>query len=231
VSSMDIHIISERVAEVVNRRLVAIDKRISELESKVSKLELDTATLRSQTIESVVRSVLTVKMEELAAIMAVKMSTSFKDSINEVSMAVKNLEGVASEIKNVARQLDSLKALPEKIAEAITSSKPMVQVDTSGLEAAISTSMSKFMKNVEELSNRVASLEKQVAELATNMTRLSESLTVLTQVVSGLESLRKSIEEMRESVDYVKDVTSMLESELRRGGSGGGEEEEEEEPG
>ncbi|RLF08527.1 MAG: hypothetical protein DRJ60_00250 [Thermoprotei archaeon] len=224
-SNMNTHIIAERVAEVVNRKLAEIHKRIDALESKVAKLELDVNTLRVQTIESIVKSVLTIKIEDLASAIAVRVSSGFSDAAKEVVRVAEELRSATSDIKVAASELRELKALPEKVVEAAKSAKPPVQLDLSKIKATISGAVSKSMKGVEELTSRVATLEKQVSELSANLGKLGESLAVLTATVSRLENLRKTVEEMRESVDYSREVLGILEERLK----GRPSEEEEEE--
>ena len=224
-SSVDIHVVAERVAEAVNKKLAEVHRRIDALESKVAKLELDINTLRTQTIESIVRSVLTIKIEDLASAIAVKVSSGFSDAAREVVRVAEELRGATSDIRAVANELRELKTLPEEIAEAVKSAKPQVQLDLSKIEATISGAVSRSMKSVEELASRVAALEKQVNELSANLSKLGESLAVLTTTISRLEDLRKTVEEMKESVDYSREVLGILEERLK----GRPSEEEEEE--
>ncbi|RLA82256.1 MAG: hypothetical protein DRG31_07620, partial [Deltaproteobacteria bacterium] len=101
-SSVDVHVIAERVSEVVNRHLLEIHRRVDALESKVKKLELDVDTLRSQMIESIVRSALSIKLEDMATAVAVKVSSSFSDTAREVAEAARELKEVASSIRGAA---------------------------------------------------------------------------------------------------------------------------------
>ena len=210
-SSVDIHVVAERVAEAVNKKLAEVHKRIDALESKVAKLELDINTLRTQTIESIVRSVLTIKIEDLASAIAVKVSSGFSNAAREVVRVAEELRGATSDIRAVASELGELKTLPEKIVDAVKSAKPQVQLDLTKIEATISESM----KSVEELVSRVVALEKQVNELSANLGKLGESLVALTSAISRLENMRKTIDEMKESIDYVKEVSSILEERLK----------------
>jgi len=223
-SNVDIHVVAERVAEAVNKKLAEVHRRIDALESKVAKLELDINTLRTQTIESIVRSVLAIKIEDLASAIAVRVSSGFSDATREVVRVAEELRGATSDIRAVASGLRELKTLPEEIAEAVKSAKPQVQLDLSKIEATISGAVSRSMKGVGELASRATALEKQVNELSANLSKLGESLAVLTTTISRLEDLRKTVEEMKESVDYVREVSSILEERLR----GRAKEEEEE---
>lgn len=214
-TSADVHIIAERVAEAVNKRLADVHKRIDALESRVSKLEIDVGTLRTQTIESIVRSVLTIKIEDIASAIAVKVSANFSDAAREVVKVAEELSNATSDIRVVVNELKELKVLPEKISEAVKSAKPEVQIDLSKIEASVSEAVSRSMKSIENLASRVAALEKQVNELAANLTKLSESLAALTTAVSRIGDLRRTIEEVKESVDYVREISSILEERLK----------------
>jgi len=224
--SVDMHVIAERVAEVVNKKLAEVHRRIDALESKVAKLELDVGSLRTQAIESIIRSVLAIKLEDLASAVAVRVSSDFGDVAGKVAGATEELRSAASEIKAVANELRGLETLPKKVAEAVRSAEPRVQLDLSKIEATVSGAVSGSMKSVEELTTRVATLEKQVNELSANLGRLGESLAALTTAISRLEDLRKTVEEMKESVDYSREVLGILEERLKGRPS---EEEEEEE--
>ncbi|RLB81435.1 MAG: hypothetical protein DRH17_09050 [Deltaproteobacteria bacterium] len=224
---MDIHIIAERVAEVVNKKLAVLDRRITELESKVKKLELDVYTVRSQTIESIVRSVLGVKTDDIASAIVAKLGSELAAALGSLSNAIENLESVTSDIKKAVDELEALKELPEKIVEAVGKVRLTADVDTTKIEAAISTTVSKSMKTVEELSKRVAALEKKLDELNQSFSSVSQSLAALSSVAARVEDLKKSVDDLKESVDYVRDVSSILEERLK--GRPSEEEEEEEE--
>lgn len=222
--NVDIHVIAERVAEVVNKKIATLDHRITEMESRLRKLELDVHTIRSQTIEAIVRSILGVKVEELATAIAIRVSTSFSNSLKDVIRVAEDLRSTVSEFRKLTEELSELKELPNKIAEAIASTKPEVKVDLSRIEASVNTALSEHMKSIEELATRVAALEKQVNKLALSLGRIGETLTSLSSTISRLEGVAKNIEEMKESVDYSREVLSILEEKLRRSSS---EEEEE----
>jgi len=224
-SGIDIHIIAERVAEVVNKKFAALDRRIAEIESRLKKLELDVYTVRTQTIESIVRSVLGVKVDDIASAIVAKLGAELAATLNSLSGVAEDLKAVISEFKETTKELAALKNLPDKIAEVVSSIKVSADIDTSKLEASVSSTVSRSMKTVEELSTRVAALEKRLEELSESISKISESIAVLSGTVAKVEEMRRTVEELKESVDYVREVSSILEERLK----GRKEEEEEEE--
>ena len=218
-SSMDLQIIAERVSEVVNRRLSEIHKRIGSLESRVAKLELDINTLRSQTIESIVRSALTIKLEDLASAIAVKVSSGFTDAARDVARVAEELGGTVESVRSAVSMLNE--QLPKKVEEAVSSLQ--AQSDFSELEDAVKKAV---LKGFGSVASRVSALEKQVGELAESLGRLNETLTSLTTAIARLDDLKRTVDEMKESVDYSREVLSIIEERLKSSSSAeeGGEE-------
>jgi len=214
-SGMDIHVIAERVAEVVNKKIAALDRRITEIESRLKKLELDVQTVRAQTIETIVRSVLSVKVDDIASAIVVKLGAELSTTLSSLTNIANELKEAINGFRESAGELVALKDLPEKIAETVRNIKVEANVDMTKLETSLSNTISESMKMVEELSNRVVVLEKRIGELSESIAKVVESVAALSGIVSGVEEIRNAVSELKESVDYVRDVSSILEERLK----------------
>jgi len=215
-SNVDIHVIAERVAEVVNKKIAALDRRIAELESRLKKLELDVYTVRTQTIESIVRSILGVKVDDIASAIVARLGAELSATLGSLSSIVSELKESIGGFRETARELTALKDLPEKIAETVRSIRVVASVDTSKLESIINNAVSKPSKAIEELSSRVTAAEKRLGELSENINKVAESVVALSNIVQRIDELRSMIDEMKESLDYVREVSSILEERLKK---------------
>jgi len=213
---MDIHVIAERVAEVVNRKLAAIDRRLTELESRVKRLELDVASVRGQVIESVVRSVLTIKVEELASAVALRVATEFGGVARGVEGAVEELRGVAERLGRVAEGLEELRGLPERVAEELRSARVTAEVDTSVIEERVWDAVAGAMGDLRDLPKRLEAVERRLGEVSEAIRKVGESMAAVAAAASRLEEVARVVAEVKDSVDYVREVSSMLEERLRR---------------
>jgi len=225
---MDFHIMAERIANLVNKKLSALDQRMTNLESKIKKLELDVETIRMQTIETIIRSVLNVKTDDITSAVAVKLSSEFSKSAGLLSSIAEDLKVTIEDLRKEIRDLGSLRDLPSEITERIKKLKVSADIDTTKLEASINVPISRSLKAIESLlSRRVADLDKRLNELSQHVSKLNEALSALGTIASKIESMSKTIENMQESVSYVREVTSIIEEKLKqRSSKEGGEEEE-----
>jgi len=215
-SNVDMHVIAERVAEVVNRRLAEFNKRLDMLESRIAKLELDVGTLRTQAIESIVRSILSIKLEELATAVATKVSSKYSSVGRELTMIINEFREDVSAIKGIVDELEELKTLPVKVADIVSKTEPRVELDASKIEVAVNNAVSKSLKNLDVIEKRVVALEKKIDHLSNSIGKLSESLATLASSMSKLEKIGRSVADMKESIDYVREVSSILEERLKR---------------
>jgi len=215
-SNAELHIVAERVAEVVNRRLAEFNKRIDSLESRITKLELDVSTLRSQAIESIVRSILTIKLEGLATAIATAVASKYSNLGKDLMAVTERFNTLVEEIKVTVNELKDLKALPKEVADAVSKTEPKVELDTSQIEKTVVNAITKSLKNVNKLEKRVETLEKKVDDLSGIIVKLSDSIAKLAASVAKLENMGKTITEMKESVDYSREVLSILEERLKR---------------
>jgi len=215
-SNVDMHVIAERVAEVVNRRLAEFNKRLDMLESRIAKLELDVGTLRTQAIESIVRSILSIKLEELATAIATKVSSKYSSVGRELTMIINEFREDVSAIKGIVNELEELKTLPVKVADIVSKTEPRVELDASKIEVAVNNAVSKSLKNLDVIEKRVVVLEKKIDHLSNSIGKLSESLATLASSMSKLEKIGRSVADMKESIDYVREVSSILEERLKR---------------
>ena len=219
---VDVRVVAERVAEVVNRKLAEVHKKIEALESRMTKLELDVTALRSQTIESIVRSVLTIKIEDIASAIAVKVVSEFREPLREVVATTEGLRDAVDRLGAVAGELEELKKLPETVVAAVRSSVPE-QLTAEEIRELVRGAVDPAEKRVEELTGRINELMKLVA-IAIN--RTDGVAGQLKDLVAKFSEIKESVEELQESVRYVSEVSKLLEERLR-----GREAEEEEEEG
>ena len=219
---VDVRVVAERVAEVVNRKLAEVHKKIEALESRMTKLELDVTALRSQTIESIVRSVLTIKIEDIASAIAVKVVSEFREPLREVVATTEGLRDAVDRLGAVAGELEELKKLPETVVAAVRSSVPE-QLTAEEIRELVRGAVDPAEKRVEELTGRINELMKLVA-IAIN--RTDGVAGQLKDLVAKFSEIKGSVEELQESVRYVSEVSKLLEERLR-----GREAEEEEEEG
>lgn len=221
-AGVDARIVAERVAEVVNKKLAEVYRKIGAIESRLTKLELDVVALRSQTIESIVRSVLTIKVEDIASAIAVKVASEFREPIREVVAVAEKLRGTAEHLSGVAEELSELKELPEKVAEVIKSSVPE-QLTSEKLEEVVSSAVEPVAERVEDLTKRIGEMMKLVAIAINKTDDVAEQLKA---VASKFSEIKESVDELRESISYVSEVSRLLEERLK--GRRGSEEVEEE---
>jgi len=207
-SSVDLHVISERVAEVVNRKLSAVDRRLAELESKVARLELEVGTVKSQAIESIVRSVLTVKLDDVVAGTVAKASASFADQLKVVYDVAAKME---SAVRGLDEAVSALKELPGEVSDAIKNTKPEVNVELTPL----TTSLTKVGDYIRGLADRIASLEKKVDEMGGILSKAMVTLSGLDRLAADVEKLMKEVEGVKETLDYVREVSSVLEKRIK----------------
>ncbi|MBW2674863.1 MAG: hypothetical protein JRD89_15855 [Deltaproteobacteria bacterium] len=219
---IDIEVVVERIVEKVNQKLAIFDRRITALENQVKKLAMDVESVRGHVIEHVVRSVLSVKHDELASTITARLGAELSEMLGALNTLVESMKSAVDELRSAASELRDLKKLPEKVAEAIGSASPSVEIDASKIEAAVSVALSRAAKMVEDLVSKVANLERRYEELGQSLAKVSEALAAVSSISSGIEELRKSLEELEEDVEEIK-------HRLPPSGAEEGEEEEEEE--
>ena len=221
-AGVDARIVAERVAEVVNRKLAEVRKRIERLESRMTKLELDVTGLRSQTIESIVRSVLTIKIEDIASAIAVKVASEFREPLREIVDSTEGLREAVKRLDAVVGELEGLRKLPELVVAAVKSSVPE-QLTAEKVGEVVRGAVEPVEKRVEELTGRINELMKLVAIAINRTDGVAEQLK---ELIAEFSEIKKSVAELQESVRYVSEVSKLLEERLRSRSS---EEEEEEE--
>jgi len=221
-AGVDARIVAERVAEVVNRKLAEVRKRIERLESRMTKLELDVTGLRSQTIESIVRSVLTIKIEDIASAIAVKVASEFREPLRKIVDSTEGLREAVKRLDAVVGELEGLRKLPELVVATVKSSVPE-QLTAEKVGEVVRGAVEPVEKRVEELTGRINELMKLVAIAINRTDGVAEQLK---ELIAEFSEIKKSVAELQESVRYVSEVSKLLEERLRSRSS---EEEEEEE--
>lgn len=203
-------VIAERIAEVVNQRLASVEKVIKSLENRVSRLEVDMNTVRTHVIESIIRSVLGVKLDELVSAIVARLGAELSNVVLGFKEVNESIKKTTSEFRDTVQALKSLEGVPEQIVEAVRNVK--VSVDLSSVESKLED-LSKAIANVEKSAKSIQKLEDKVKEISEKVKPMEEFYG---NMLSALQRIESSFSEVKESVDYIKEVVGILEERIKR---------------
>jgi len=204
--SIDARAIAERVADVVNRRVLG---RVEALEAQLAQVSKELELWKDTGIKSAIAAVMELKTREIAREVAAK---------------------IYADLASRERPSDELKEIGFLILEkldALSKAKPAVP---QGLKEAISS----LSKRISELNDSIVRLENLVSQklsgiegrisrsdltgLKGSLQAISKNLNELTKRIKStsqlLEQLNERIDTMEQLIEYVHDVSSRLDKQL-----------------
>ena len=212
--TIDERVIAERVAEAVNRKLAPLAKEVNELKARVTRLEMDVAVMRTHYIETVIRSVLGVKLDEFVA----KVSTP-KELLEGLSTIAGTIDGLRSEIGGLA---DRVGRLPEAIIDEVSKELSKMAPKEVDLKPVIDEVRTRVSSEVKVVSSRIDRLDKAVGELRDAVSKIegdlstfADSVKSLAGAIGRLEEKLAKLDSIEKSMEYVRDVVSIMEERLR----------------
>jgi len=198
------------VVEHFNKTLAP---RLEALDQRVKALELEMQALRQQTIEGLVRSLLAVKTEDLAAEMSVKVASSLGDYTRSINALAGKIEAMLKSMEETVKELKGLEGIPSKVLESLSKVKVEAKTNIRDIEAIITKHTAKSI----EASQKVESWLSTIGEtLSKMMDKINQLATALSAVVGGLNNLqgefKKFLDDLPEKIRYeVKRAIQELE--------------------
>lgn len=223
-SDVNLHIIAERVASVVNKKLAEFDRRVSQIEDKISRLELDVNSIRTQTIESIMRSVLSIKIDDIANAFTARMTRELSSVVSTIQVVVERIDGAVKKLDEVVNAFSGLKKSVDDVKSVV---EQPLNIDKSIISGAVEEVIGKHLESFEDLQKRLVALEEKANMLSSKvdeLNRIGNVVSSLTGIADRVEELKKTIAEIKDAVDYIKEVSEIIEESLKKSG---GEEEEE----
>lgn len=213
-SNVDMHVIAERIADVVNKK---IHPKLEEHEKRIMMLEQEIRAMSYRNIETVVRSILSVKLEELAKAVALNMAKNM--GADNLLIELNKMKEQFAELVSILEKLgQALNYMPKNIADAV---KPVVmsaKTDPSKVASAVDEVVEKRLQPLQDVADKLSGLEKSVNSLSAKISKMSKSLSTLPDVVSALQRVSEAmgnIMKMREDIEYCREVLGMLEERMK----------------
>jgi methyl-accepting chemotaxis protein len=228
--TLDVKVIAERISEVVNKRLIAFDERIRNIEANLKRIEVEFDTLKARSLESIIRSVLSVKTDDVASTITStiiseieKLSKGYVASTKKMTESISEIIPALEEVKNALKEM---KKLPKEVSEAIKSIKLEPEVDLTPIQKTVERQGNLLNELREGLANISNSLKKTTEDLDRTRTRFDEQSGLLTQVINGIQEVKDRTRELDERVSSIEEILEKLASvEVPEEGEKGGEEE------
>ena len=218
--SVDARAIAERVAEVINRKVLG---RMSEVESEVAEIKKELELWKETGVKSAVAAVMELKAKEIAREVATKLYSELlmrersTDEIKEVGYMILEKLNALSQMKPSAppeliKRIQGLSNQLSTLNDALNGFKTLVNQKFSDFEKRLSkTSETGDLKDtLENLSSGMTDLRKQIKAIARLLNEINERLDTF-----------------YEMLDFVHEVSGKLREEIeeRKRARGGGEEE------
>jgi len=218
--SVDARAIAERVAEVINRKVLG---RMSEVESEVAEIKKELELWKETGVKSAVAAVMELKAKEIAREVATKLYSELlmrersTDEIKEVGYTILEKLNALSQMKPSAppeliKRIQGLSNQLSTLNDALNGFKTLVNQKFSDFEKRLSkTSETGDLKDtLENLSSGMTDLRKQIKAIARLLNEINERLDTF-----------------YEMLDFVHEVSGKLREEIeeRKRARGGGEEE------
>ena len=174
---VDIHVIAERVAEAVNKRLAEFDKRISNLESRVRSIELEVATLRTTTIRDIVRSLLEVDIEKAVNTSTTSLISSFESGLNSrVNPLITSISDLTDIVMKITSDLNDLRGVVENFRNTVNSSINDLRED-----------LKLLTDSIRSLNNAIIDLKGSMSFVAEELKKYSEKLEEVRRTIGSVE--------------------------------------------
>ena len=226
--TLDVKVIAERISEAVNKRLIVFDERIRNIEANLKRIEVEFDTLKSRNLESIIRSVLSVKTDDVASSITSTIISEIeklsKGYIASTKKMVESMNEIVPALEEVKNALKEIKKLPKEVSEAIKSIKLEPEVDFTPLQKTIERQGNLLNELREGLASISSSLKKTTEDLERTRTRFDEQSGLLTQVVNGIQEVKDRTRELDERVSSIEETLEKLSTieapEEEEGGEG-----------
>lgn len=174
--SVDARILAETIASRIEER---VGKKIREIEHRLKTVEAQLEHTNVIAIESVVRSAMRAKVEDIAKAMAAHILAKMEDSIAALDEASKKIREV---LENLSESTDRIVGIKDELAR-------------------LSDRMDMLSKRLDELSNNLRELSKSVVRLTTEVQTLQRLVNENHRATMGmLSELKSSMKELHESI-------------------------------
>ena len=204
-AGIDIQVIAERVAEAVNRKLGQLAERVEDIERRVRELELSSSAIRSQTIESIVKAVFSVKVDEALS--------SVTSAMRKFSGDLSHLPHLSDELKQVVNSIsDTTSAIGQinkKLEEISKTLSDLLKKPTSSPSLKDLSGMAKM---IGALSNSVSGLKSTINNLSAKFDDLLGQLSVVNE---NINKMRDEVRNLQDSVNYIRQVSGVIDQRLR----------------
>jgi len=226
--TLDVKVIAERISEAVNKRLIVFDERIRNIEANLKRIEVEFDTLKSRNLESIIRSVLSVKTDDVASSITSTIISEIeklsKGYIASTKKIVESMNEIVPALEEVKNALKEIKKLPKEVSEAIKSIKLEPEVDFTPLQRTMERQGNLLNELREGLASISSSLKKTTEDLERTRTRFDEQSGLLTQVVNGIQEVKDRTRELDERVSSIEETLEKLSTieapEEEEGGEG-----------
>lgn len=218
--SVDMHVLANRIASVVNERLQRFDQELNRLNERINRLEIELSTIRASTLETIIRSVLGVKMDEVVAAVGSKVVSEldkrFKTMqviLGEVEAVQQGLAGARDELARVVDMVreevrqsvkrsveeavrEALTDLVEKVSEVIPAT-PSASIDVSGVVSKLKS----LEDGLLEVKRSQATLATAVEELRKSLSEINHTLRSMNEMMQFVYNVNRRIDERMQEVE------------------------------
>ncbi len=187
-------VIAERIAETVNRKLADVYARIEAMESRLKMLEREVEALRSRTIESVVKGVLSVKTEEIVDAVAKRGAASLDSAVARIESIASTIREAVEGIKDVVTRMERISSEIQRASARIPT---QVTIDESAVVGAISRYLEPMVSSLSSIGRKLDEVSKMVESVATQLAEIGMvAKNALAYSKETYEMIKKRIEEV-----------------------------------
>lgn len=190
----EVQAIVSGVVEHFNKTLAP---RLEALDQRVKALELEVQALRQQTIESLVRSLLAVKTEDLAAQISVKAASSLGDYTRSINALAGKIEAMLKSVEETVKELKELEGIPSKVVESLSKVKVEAKPSVKDLEAIVARHASESIKATQKVESWLSTIGETLSKM---MDKINQLTTTLSAVVGGLNNLQGEFKKLRDDL-------------------------------
>ena len=216
--SLDVYAVAEKVASIINSK---VGSRLEQLEQRVRQIEAIVGQLHSSTIEAVVRSMLYVKMDELAKAIALRVAGSLSTTVSQLQTVTDKLREITLRLEN---ELASIKAIG-KITDKLNQIDNLLE-KLENIAQLTPEQTDKLASSIDEITYKLEHLEKKLDQISKNLPsakELKEISNTIEKMLSEIRAIENILSEIREDGRYARQVLRAIEVRLQEDVSEGGE--------
>lgn len=193
--SLDMRVLSERIAEAVNKQLAKLDDRIKAIEGKVRLLEAELGAVKSTTLDAVIRSVLSFKAEEMINEATAKITSAVAELRDSASTLQSSLQALIDSMNKLITAVQEAQQAREKGGE-----KVQVVLKSDVIRRAVGEATADIRRSVDSITATISELKQALTPLAELGKSIGEASKELSQIASDWPIIKGQLSYVYERV-------------------------------